>query len=90
VPQLTDSDILARLTNVEDATVERKTAKDYRDCVKTIVAFSNSLPIEEPGLIFIGVYDDGRIEDGTNCESLQKKLSGEISNIYPLFILKFS
>lgn len=80
---LTDADILARLTNSEDSTSERKTANDYRDCLKTAVAFSNSLPIDDPGIIFIGVYDDGRVEDNKNLDSLQKKVSEEINKIYP-------
>ncbi len=42
---LTDADILSRLTNIEEATVERKTMSDLRDAVKSAVAFSNSLPI---------------------------------------------
>jgi hypothetical protein len=83
VPQLTDADILLRLTNIEDSTVERKTASDYRDCLKTAVAFSNSLPIGDPGIIFIGVYDDSRVEDNNNPESLQRKVSGEIAKVYP-------
>src|SRR5580704_9920897 len=52
---LTDADILQRLTNVEDATVERKVASDLRDVVRTAVALSNSLPVGDPGIIFFGV-----------------------------------
>src|SRR3989338_3728402 len=81
--QLGDEDIFLRLTNTEDSTVERKTASDYRDCLKTAVAFSNSLPIGDPGIIFVGVYDDGRIEDNKNLDSLQKKVSEEINKVYP-------
>jgi predicted HTH transcriptional regulator len=57
---LTDADILFRLTNVEDATVERKPTSDIRDCVKAAVALSNSLALGEPGIIYFGVYDDGQ------------------------------
>lgn len=81
--QLNDEDILLRLTNTEDSTVERKTASDYRDCRKTAVAFSNSLPVGDPGIIFLGVYDNGTPEDNNNLESLQGKVSGEINRIYP-------
>jgi hypothetical protein len=82
---LTDEDILARLTAVEDATVERKTASDYRDWIKTAVAFSNSLENDQPGVLFVGVYNDGKIEDDNtqNFEKLQKRVSYELSNIYP-------
>lgn len=58
--ELADHDILLRLKNIEDSTVERKTANDYRDCLKTAVAFSNSLPVDDPGIIFVGVGNDGR------------------------------
>jgi predicted HTH transcriptional regulator len=56
---LTDRDILLRLANTEDGTVERKTASDYRDCLKTAVAFSNSMPVGDPAIIFVGVGNDG-------------------------------
>lgn len=81
--QLSDQDILLRLANTEDSTVERKTASDYRDCRKTAVAFSNSLPVDDPGIVFIGVRDDGTPEENNNLESLQKKVSEELNRIYP-------
>jgi hypothetical protein len=80
---LTNEDILLRLSNREDSTVERKTASDYGDCRKTAVAFSNSLPIGDPGILFVGVYDDGTVESSTNLESLQNKVSKEFKKIYP-------
>jgi hypothetical protein len=81
---LTDVDILARLVATEDGTVERKTISDYRDWIKAAVAFSNSLQNDQPGVLFVGVFDDGRIQDKpTNFEELQKRISGELSNIYP-------
>jgi hypothetical protein len=82
---LTDEDILARLTAVEDATVERKTSSDNRDWIKAAVAFSNTLENEQPGILFVGVYNDGRIEEVTaqNFEKLQNRVSDELSNIYP-------
>lgn len=81
--ELSDEDIRRRLTDIEDSTVERKTASDYRDCLKTAVAFSNSLPVGDPGIIFVGVYDDGRVQDGQNLEDLQKNVSKELSKVYP-------
>jgi Schlafen, AlbA_2 len=80
---LSDQDIVLRLTSTEDSTVERKTASDYRDCLKTAVAFSNSLPVGDPGVIFVGVRNDGTVQDNNNLESLQKKVSEEIAKIYP-------
>lgn len=81
--ELSDQAILQRLRNTEDSTVERKTANDYRDCLKTAVAFCNSLPADDPGIIFVGVFDDGRVEEDLNLDSLQKKVSKEISKVYP-------
>ncbi|SRR6266404_1397793 len=81
--ELTEQDILSRLKNTEDSTVERKTANDYRDCLKTAVAFSNSLPVDDPGLIFVGVRNDGTVQDNLDLDSLQRKVSEEIGKIYP-------
>jgi predicted HTH transcriptional regulator len=82
---LTDEDILARLVAVEDGTVERKPYTDSRGWVKTVVAFSNTLEADQPGILFVGVNDNGTIQDDAsqNFEKLQKKISGELSNIYP-------
>ncbi len=81
--ELSEQDILSRLANTEDSTVERKTAADYRDCLKTAVAFSNTLPVDDPGIIFVGVRDDGTVEGNSlNLDSLQRKVSAEIQKIY--------
>jgi Putative DNA-binding domain len=81
--ELGDQDLISRLKNTEDCTVERKTASDYRDCRRSAVAFSNSLPVDDPGVIFVGVKNDGTVEDSTNLDSLQRKVSEEIDRIYP-------
>lgn len=81
--ELNDTSILVRLTNTEDSTVERKTASDYRDCLKTAVAFSNSLPVDDPGVIFVGVGNNGTVQDNLNLDSLQKDVSRELSKVYP-------
>jgi len=81
--ELSDQDILSRLTNIEDSTVERKTASDYRDCLKTAVAFSNSLPVDDRGIIFVGVGNDGTVQGSLNLDSLQRKVGEEINKVYP-------
>ena len=68
---LTDQDILLRLNSFEDAFVERKTASDSKDWLKTVVAFANSAPVGDPAILFIGVRNNGDIEEGTNLDSLQ-------------------
>lgn len=82
--ELADEDILARLDNVEDSFVERKTEGDSGDWLKTVVAFANSVPIGFPALLFIGVKDDGTIQGLANADSLQRKLSGKINEAYPV------
>jgi predicted HTH transcriptional regulator len=67
MPTLTNADILARLTAIEDSTVERKTISDNRDWVKAAVAYN----------------DGRIQEHSSNFENLQRSISGELSNIYP-------
>jgi predicted HTH transcriptional regulator len=80
---LTDQDILIRLSAFEDAFVERKTANDSRDWLKTVVAFANSAPVGNPTILFIGVRDNGEIEGNNNLDSLQRTLSEKLAVAYP-------
>jgi hypothetical protein len=69
-----DEDIVNRLTAVEDSTTERKPIADFRGWTKTAVAFSNSLAVGQPVLLFVGVKDDGTIEERqTNFEKLERR-----------------
>jgi predicted HTH transcriptional regulator len=79
----TDADILQKLKNTEDATVERKVRSDLRDIRKSVVAFSNSLPVDDPAIIFVGVRDNGEIESDVDTEDLQEKVSKSLKEIYP-------
>jgi len=81
--ELNEEDLLSRLKNTEDNTVERKVASDYRDCLKTAVGFSNSLPVGDPAIIFVGVNDKGEPQDNLNLDKLQKDVSKELNKIYP-------
>jgi hypothetical protein len=80
---LSDQDILLRLSAFEDAFVERKTANDSRDWLKTVVAFANSVPVGDPAILFIGVRDNGEIEGNCNLDSLQQTLSEKLAAAYP-------
>lgn len=80
---LTDQDILLRLNSFEDAFVERKTAGDSKDWLKTVVAFANSVPVGDPAILFIGVRNNGDIEEGINLDSLQRTLSEKLAAAYP-------
>jgi hypothetical protein len=83
VIDLNDDDILSRLTNFEDAFVERKSTGDTRDLLKTAVAFANSTPIGYPAILFYGVTDKGVPEGKANLDSLQKTISEKLSEAYP-------
>lgn len=80
---LSDSDIIGKLTVFEDQFVERKTSADSSDWLKTVVGFANSCPVGYPGLLLIGVRNDGAIEQRLNFDSLQKTLNREINKAYP-------
>ena len=81
--ELTDADLLARLNNKEDISVERKSSGDSRDWIKTVVAFANSAPVGQPAVLFIGVKDDGTVEGTANLDSLQKTFSKKIRDAHP-------
>lgn len=81
--ELTDEDILPRLKNFEDSFVERKTKSDLGDCLKTAVAFANTVPLGYPAILFAGVKDNGEPEDGLNLENIQRTVSEKIANAYP-------
>lgn len=81
---LTDEDLLLRIKTFEDNFVERKTAGDKSDWVKTIVAFANTAPIGYPAVLYIGVRNDGTPEDKIgNLDSLQQTLSDLVKFVYP-------
>jgi hypothetical protein len=84
--ELTDADLLARLTSAEDNFVERKRFSDDREWLRTVVGFANSCPVGFPGILFIGTYDDGRVATPTqpvNLDSLQKKLAERLKEAWP-------
>ena len=57
-----NDELLARLNNKEDNFTERKleSAGSY-EFRKTIVAFANSVPENQTGILFIGVRNDGTV-----------------------------
>jgi predicted HTH transcriptional regulator len=79
-----DKELLSRLRNTEDNFVERKTKADCKDWLKTAVAFANSVPIDYPAILFIGVKNNGDFEEGDcNFESLQRTFTKEVNKAYP-------
>ncbi len=81
---LSDNEIITKLHAFEDQFVERKTASDSSDWLKTAVGFANSCPVGYPGLLLIGVRNDGTIEGShINLDSLQRTLNRELNKAYP-------
>ena len=80
---LSDEDLLSRLGATEDHFVERKSSGDSKDWLKTVVALANSTPVGYPAVLFVGVKNDGTIEEGTNLDSLQQSFNKKISSVYP-------
>lgn len=83
---ITDEDLFLKLGNTEDNFVERKRFSDHKEWTRTVVAFANSCPIGFPGILFIGAYDNGAVEqprDPVNLDSLQKKLAERLGEAWP-------
>jgi hypothetical protein len=84
--EISDDDLLSRLTSTEDNFIERKRFSDDRDWLRTVVGFANSCPLSFPGVLFIGVYDNGTVETPAkpiNLDSLQKTLSERLNKAWP-------
>lgn len=83
--ELSNEDLLRRLSDNEDAFTERKSFKDKNGWLKTAIAFANSAPIGWPALLFIGVTPKGEVEaTSPNLDELQKTLAQELDRAYPL------
>jgi predicted HTH transcriptional regulator len=68
----TDEQLRAWRRPSQDSFVERKSASDAGDWIRTIVAFANSTPPGRCGVLYIGVRDDGTVEGLANLDSVQK------------------
>ena len=81
---LTESDIRAKLRNAEDHFVERKRNPNAAEIRKTLVAFANSTPEGEYGVLFLGVDDNGEVRGVDGTDSLQKTVRDAAENdCYP-------
>lgn len=80
-----EASLLRLLDSSETTFVERKSASDTQDILKTVVAFANTLRPDQEGVLFLGVTDKGIIQghNSTELDSLQKKFVDKTQNIYP-------
>src|SRR5437870_2779131 len=81
--QPTDEQLHQWKNPAEDNFIERKTVGDAGDWVKTIVAFANSAPLDRCAVLYIGVRDDGSVENLGNLDSVQKTLRQKLHMVYP-------
>jgi hypothetical protein len=83
---ISEDDLVAKISDTENNFIERKLIKDHRGWLKTAVAFANSCPIGFPGVLFVGVDNNGNVErrDGhVDFEALQKSISARIADAWP-------
>jgi hypothetical protein len=78
-----DEEILRRITNTEDHFTERKTSPHRDQITEAIVAFANSVLATKPGIIYVGVTDEGKIVGCDNPESWQQKITGWANGCFP-------
>jgi predicted HTH transcriptional regulator len=79
-----DSELLMLLKSTENSFVERKTYADKDDWVNAAVAFANTCPLSDAGVLFIGAYDNGTIQpQAQNLDTLQKTLAKLFAKIFP-------
>ena len=83
---ISDEDLIAKITDTENNFIERKTVSDTRGWLETAVAFANSCPIGFPGVLYVGVNNDGTVQrhkEPQNFEKLQKTVSNRIGEAWP-------
>jgi hypothetical protein len=83
---VTEDELLSKISDTENNFIERKTAKNTDGWLKTAVAFANSCPIGQPGILYVGVDNNGKVEkqpENFNFEKLQKSISGKIAEAWP-------
>jgi ATP-dependent DNA helicase RecG len=88
---MNEQELAELLQDLESDRVERKAADTDRNKIRqAICAFANDLPnYRRPGVIFIGVHDDGRCADITVSDSLLLTLADMRSdgNLLPFPVL---
>jgi hypothetical protein len=80
------NELIQKLSDTEDNFIERKLIRDHTGWLNTGVAFANSCPIGFPGVLFVGVDNNGNVERHNNpvdFERLQKSISERISDAWP-------
>jgi predicted HTH transcriptional regulator len=89
--ELSDEELNRMRRDTENSFVERKTVSDKRGWLHTAVAFANSVPIDYPAVLFVGINDDGTLQQVApdhDWERQQKTVNEELNRAYPpLYVL---
>jgi hypothetical protein len=83
---VTEAELLSKISDTENNFIERKTVNDTDGWLKTAVAFANSCPVGQPGILYVGVDDTGKVRkqaDNYDFEELQKTISKNIGRSWP-------
>jgi hypothetical protein len=83
---VTDDELVRKVSDTENNFIERKTCSNTDGWLKTAVAFANSCPIGQPGILYVNVDDIGQVisqPSGYDFEKLQKSLSKKIREAWP-------
>lgn len=80
---MTDDDLRTLLRGPEGPRVEFKEAANRDRVKRTAVAFANRLYDPEPGVLFIGVKDDGSIVGVSNADDTQRDIRRYVEECYP-------
>jgi len=78
-----DEEVRRRLKDVEDHFTERKESPQEPRMREAITAFANTAISEKPGIIYVGVKDNGEIIGGENMDSWQQKVSSWAASCFP-------
>jgi hypothetical protein len=83
---VTEAELLSKVSDTENNFIERKTVRDHQGWLETAVAFANSCPVGQAGILYVGVDNEGRVRkqpDEFDFDKLQKSISAKIANAWP-------
>jgi hypothetical protein len=81
-----EHELLRKVSDTENNFIERKTSLNTDGWLKTAVAFANSCPIGQPGILYVNVNDKGEViaqNPDFDFEKLQKSISKKVKEAWP-------
>jgi len=83
---VTEEDLFRKVSHTENNFIERKTVSNTRDWLETAVAFANSCPVGQPGILYVNVDNNGEVIPQPaeyDFEKLHKSISKRIGEAWP-------